>query len=929
MHHVSEHSPTTHDSPSSIWRFPLPPLLPATEPSNAFGLAQQPAYSTFFHDATAQTDPTDHSFLHRGSLGSMRTTSSMASQAEGPLTTSQPLRCRVSLDVVRDTSNRTPELGHSRNTSGPTPSPHTPVVPAQRFAARIVSHISPSPGSFQSTRSPSPGRRKAVPFYTIPLATDPIRESVNPLDPTEADLALRSAPGVIGLGEGWAGGPQGQKTRRVFWRRRRMEDNHADDPLTLWAVDPGAKKPGVLQDVWNRSRQFFASTVNVRSEGQATQSRGGRGFLSRSGVDLTTQRPGPGPGPNIANANADVKRRVHLFSRSEVLLAPRRPVSADIIFVSTRSKSNDQVERRMQHKEELYSRRFAKSDSLLAVPKRGSSLAATHVREILSRHNASSTVLPSTSWDDTPPPANLVLHLGSGEYYIPPRIPLPSASISPRIPLTSQWPKVHFPDPGSSRALRRVSTFGVHDTVPELRVDTGPTTNDALPRSVQGLDSIAAMLNSDARPLSQASLQSIRSWSQEVLRVSRSDLHLPTEEDVGETKPKPTPVWRRIPTVWSLRSKSGPEKVESLDGVRVGERPTTRLSRFSQLAFGRSQVSLVATHVPPTSTSSPSVDALASASSSSLNLKAAPSERPKARRSSIDWRKRLSKLTETSEPDDTASDEGAERERRPSFIDLLRRSSSRARVSREVPGTLIPKNNSETALARPAPSRESDTSSPRQRFILRSRPDRLTVHHSISSPALSYTPLQLRALGEEFSAEKILAVSRQTEVASPRLVFSTPSIPSLSTRPLPQITEDAEQPSMDGVESEQDSSKGSKSSIEKLVTPNRSNVYSRPSRATTASTLTPLFPLGHPLQSPRSSIVKPDQHAPSGTASSEEKNDILGDLPSALNTPGLKSTPRLGTAVFGRRGSWTREASGVSSDMVEDAGEFSLYNSLG
>lgn len=80
--------------------------------------------------------------------------------------------------------------------------------------------------------------------------------------PTLADATLRSAPGVVGIGEGWAGGPQRQQ-RSSWWRRRQATDEE-NDPLSLWSSENGKEKSGSmspLRSLWNRSVQKFGGSM--------------------------------------------------------------------------------------------------------------------------------------------------------------------------------------------------------------------------------------------------------------------------------------------------------------------------------------------------------------------------------------------------------------------------------------------------------------------------------------------------------------------------------------------------------------------------------------------------------------------------------------------------------------------------------------------
>ena len=95
------------------------------------------------------------------------------------------------------------------------------------------------------------------------------------------DAGLRSAPGVIGLGEGWAGGPQGEERRG--WYRKRRDRESGPDPLTLWPITEGVEPVSPVKAMWNRSklRLFGASTTTLNDPDLRK-----KGFFSRSRVDL-------------------------------------------------------------------------------------------------------------------------------------------------------------------------------------------------------------------------------------------------------------------------------------------------------------------------------------------------------------------------------------------------------------------------------------------------------------------------------------------------------------------------------------------------------------------------------------------------------------------------------------------------------------------
>lgn len=105
-----------------------------------------------------------------------------------------------------------------------------------------------------------------------------------------ADQALRMSPGVVGMGEGWAGGPQhGRNKRRIRWFRRGKgwtEQIGREDPLALWTVMETEEKISPLKSVWNRSRaKFGASTPALLAESPSKRATRSRSMFSLNRAD--------------------------------------------------------------------------------------------------------------------------------------------------------------------------------------------------------------------------------------------------------------------------------------------------------------------------------------------------------------------------------------------------------------------------------------------------------------------------------------------------------------------------------------------------------------------------------------------------------------------------------------------------------------------
>ena len=134
--------------------------------------------------------------------------------------------------------------------------------------------------------------------------------------PAEAETAVRSAPGVIGIGEGWAGGPQAPMSNNRHWfQHRREQSTDDDDPLYLWANDSKTGQSPV-RALWNRSRTAFGASMPVlpssSPEAGSSKPRSSRGF-KRHSRNLSD-------GPHAVPDDKAPQRRSfsNFFSRSQV-----------------------------------------------------------------------------------------------------------------------------------------------------------------------------------------------------------------------------------------------------------------------------------------------------------------------------------------------------------------------------------------------------------------------------------------------------------------------------------------------------------------------------------------------------------------------------------------------------------------------------------
>ncbi|WVQ85441.1 hypothetical protein IAT38_007606 [Cryptococcus sp. DSM 104549] len=112
----------------------------------------------------------------------------------------------------------------------------------------------------RSVSAPVLDETPAEPSFNFSFPRDTMR-SASAEEPAgkAVDETIRSAEGVVGLGEGWSGGPR-PRPSRLSWFSRRKTVNTAD-PLTLW--NEGGDGAGVtrsmsaspLKQLWNRSKR--------------------------------------------------------------------------------------------------------------------------------------------------------------------------------------------------------------------------------------------------------------------------------------------------------------------------------------------------------------------------------------------------------------------------------------------------------------------------------------------------------------------------------------------------------------------------------------------------------------------------------------------------------------------------------------------------
>ena len=179
--------------------------------------------------------------------------------------------------------------------------------------------------------------------------------------PIPVDANLRSVPGVVGLGDGWAGGPQNQSKRRKLWFLRRPKATKEDeDPLALWAIQENGnggdaqdlkagQKKGGLKEAWNRSISKLGSMPALVSgeqlNGDKSKTSTRQGF-SRSRLDLVKEDKSTVASADKQEEKKTKRRSVAFFGMSKSQLdvsSPRAPntrtVSSPIQPVSAQSQS--------------------------------------------------------------------------------------------------------------------------------------------------------------------------------------------------------------------------------------------------------------------------------------------------------------------------------------------------------------------------------------------------------------------------------------------------------------------------------------------------------------------------------------------------------------------------------------------------------------
>ncbi|WRT64030.1 uncharacterized protein IL334_000957 [Kwoniella shivajii] len=176
------------------------------------------------------------------------------------------------------------------------------------------------------------------------------------------DENIRSIPGIVGLGEGWAGGPQKQQKKKWYQRNSPSPQQIEEDPLSLWSQpdsqegqDPISSSPSSspLRGIWNRSKknlfgQSATALVTTHVSPPRSQSRL-KGLFSLSKVNLITSERNTTRIPASPPKGKSKRFSLGMISTSEITLqtppsrnipaSPSMPVLASSIATTSTSET--------------------------------------------------------------------------------------------------------------------------------------------------------------------------------------------------------------------------------------------------------------------------------------------------------------------------------------------------------------------------------------------------------------------------------------------------------------------------------------------------------------------------------------------------------------------------------------------------------------
>ncbi|ORY29021.1 hypothetical protein BCR39DRAFT_184731 [Naematelia encephala] len=506
------------------------------------------------------------------------------------------------------------------------------------------------------------------------------------------DHALRSAPGVVGLGDGWAGGPQPRNRKRWF---RRSVNKGADeqDPLALWAIDQSGEQPArsPFKAMWNRSKTFFSGSTPVLGA-DTNRSPRYRGFFSPSKANFT-------------QASRDGKASIiGLFSRSRDGLNNTKSASQLSVPGMTSAFPTPPPRSKPIMGRNAFARSLPLLSSFSSSPKNARPWPSSPRRESAvwpSPPRESAVWLPpreSVVWQSSPPRRESAVFPTAAHSVQTSIIPemderQDSASSSsletPQTPQTSRH--AHSKE---VKTLRRSATFGANDITRELGIRDEYREHE----TEVGLDTLALWAN-EGRARDRVDRTST---------IPTPIAFVPLKDERPSRSSRPKSLLGRLRT--SLTPSQSSSTTPSMSSRTSSPSPLRSIRRKATLSLRRSATP-ASRSVPP-DTDDPAYQITQHVVAHALDTP--PKERPsdkKQRRvtwrgtgGSPTWLKRLSKLTESDETETAPSN-------RWSFMEQMTpaRTSSLASLhvlskqseSEERP---LPKRGSAGSWARPIPA---------------------------------------------------------------------------------------------------------------------------------------------------------------------------------------------------------------------------------
>ncbi|WVQ97162.1 hypothetical protein IAU59_004272 [Kwoniella sp. CBS 9459] len=347
-----EQFPTTPESRGDRFTSPYPPRPPRS-PRRSFesllihSSMEAPTSSTAMPVLQDRAPRPPHRRAHSSSKSTARRSSWSSHQSENPpASPSEQYRSRVSLDatpiipssendfatIVEESPRRSLDAGVSAVGDSPSGSTTPRRLPSTKRARFLE-----APTMNRSEQGTSSETNVSRISYMSALAGEDNGEWYAEEHRTPVDEALRSAPGVIGLGEGWAGGPQPRDKRN--WFKRRQTAHSEEDPLALWSqqndTSINESNTSQLKNMWNRSKRnlFGASSPALHDhqdrtrrsyEAEERPASRLRGLFSLSRSNLTSPTPEPTSLPRRQSSPIKTRSKrfsLGIFSSSEVALS--------------------------------------------------------------------------------------------------------------------------------------------------------------------------------------------------------------------------------------------------------------------------------------------------------------------------------------------------------------------------------------------------------------------------------------------------------------------------------------------------------------------------------------------------------------------------------------------------------------------------------